>query len=73
MTVCQVRAAADALLDALPLNREDQRLRLDKAARVIRWAQARNAASKASHAKARSRALLAARIRIESLRCCIPP
>ena len=64
---------ADALLDALPLNQEDQRLRLAKAARIVQLTQARNATARASHAKARSRALLAGRIRVESLRCCIPP
>jgi hypothetical protein len=55
VTICQVRDAADALIDALPLNEEDQKLRLTKAARILRDRQKRNAASRASHLKARQR------------------
>ena len=73
VTVCQVRDAANALLDALPLNAEDRGLRLAKAARILRRKQARNAASRDSHAKARRGKLLAVGFTAEDLRCCIPP
>ena len=36
VTICQVRDAANALIDALPLGEEDQKLRLAKAARILR-------------------------------------
>ena len=68
-----MRDAAQALLDALPLGEEDQKLRLSKAARILRDKQARNAAARVSHAKARQRQLRGMGIRIEKLRCCIPP
>lgn len=64
--------AANALLDALPLNHEDQNLRLAKAAAQIRKTQRDNAAARASHAKARRRQLRRLGIRLERLRCCIP-
>jgi hypothetical protein len=73
VTICQVRDAANALLDALPLGEEDQKLRLAKAARILRDKQTRNTASRASHAKTRQRQLQAIGIRVEQLRCCIPP
>ena len=68
-----MRDASNALLDALPLNAEDQKTRLTKAARIIRQTQAKNAASRSSHAKARRRDLLTLGIQVEQLRCCIPP
>ena len=73
MTISQEKDAADALLDAWPLNAEDRTIRLGKAACVLRATQASNAASRASHAKARRLALLAMGVAVETLRCCIPP
>jgi len=73
VTICQVRSAASALLDALPLSPEDQKLRLAKAAKALRDDQRQNAASRACHTKARRRELRAMGIRLEKLRCCIPP
>ena len=73
MTVCQVRDAANVLLDVLTLSSaEDRKRRLSNAARIIRDTQASNAAARASHAKARQRELLAIRVHVEKLRCCIP-
>src|ERR1700730_15458834 len=72
VTICQVRAAANALLDALPLNVEDQKLRLAKAARLIRVMQARNTAARTSHAKTRAEQLKALGLSVQTLRCCIP-
>ena len=72
--MCQVRDASHALLDALTLgDEEDRARRLAKASRIIRETQAHNAAARVSHAKARQRELLALGIRVEQLRCCIPP
>ena len=72
MTICQVRKAANALLDALPLNTEDQKLRLSKVARIIREDQTNNAAARVSHTQARLKVLRAKGIRPDKLRCCIP-
>ncbi len=68
-----MRDAANAMLDALPLPPVDQKERLAKIARRIRHTQRVNAASRASHAKARQRELKALGIRIDKLRCCMPP
>jgi hypothetical protein len=57
----------------LPLNIEDQAIRLSKAARILAGTQARNAASALSHAKAKHERLLALNIHVQTLRCCIPP
>jgi hypothetical protein len=73
VTICQVRDAANALLDALPLNADDQNKRLAKSARILRYTQARNAAARASHAKSRQEQLRRIGIHVEKLRCCIPP
>jgi len=73
VTICQVRDAADALIDALTLNEEDQKLRLARAARILRDRQTKNAASRASHTKARQRQLRELGIHVDQLRCCIPP
>ena len=73
MTICQVRTATSALLDALPLNEEDRKLRLAKVAGEIQDDQRRNAAARVSHAKRRRRELAAIGIHVETLRCCIPP
>ncbi len=73
MTVCQAREAADALLDALPLAEQDQGMRLAKAARGLQRTQHRNAASRASHTKARLQLLRDKGIRIETLHCRRPP
>jgi len=72
VTICQVRDATNALLDALPLNPEDQQHRLAKAARIIQYTQAQNAAARISHTKARHDVLLKSGIYVETLRCCIP-
>ena len=60
-----MRDATNALLDALPLSKEDQKRRLAKAARIIRDTQRKNAAAKKSHAKARRKRLLKLGIRTE--------
>lgn len=73
VTVCQVRTAAEALLDALPLAPADRGRRIDRVAAVIRQTQARNAAAVRSHAKARRRKLRAIGIRAERLTSCHPP
>ena len=73
MNICQMRDVAGAWLDALPLNIKDQKLRLSKAAQEIRKTQRKNAAARASHAQARRAELKAIGIRVETLRCCIPP
>jgi hypothetical protein len=73
VTICQVRRATTALLDALTLNPEDRTRRLAKTADYIRDDQKRNAAARASHTKTRLRRLKAVRIRLNKLRCCIPP
>ena len=73
MTICQVRRAANALLDALTLNAEDQKLRLAKVARIIREDQKDKAAARASHTQARVKTLRAKGIYLSKLRCCIPP
>lgn len=72
VTICQVRDAANALLDALTLNPQDQKRRLAKAARIIRDTQRRNAAAKKSHAKTTRERLKALGVNIEKMRCCIP-
>jgi len=73
VTACQVRTAADALIDAPPLARADRDRRIDRAAEVIGQTQRRNAAACASHTKARRRRLRAIGIRAERLTNCIPP
>ena len=73
MTICQVRKAADVLIDVMGLNREDQTLRMEKVARFIRDDQHGNAAARVSHAKARLKVLETKKICLEKLRCCIPP
>ena len=72
MTICQVRDAASALLDALPLGTDDQKQRLSKAAKILRRTQERNAAARASHMKTRQARLRKLRINLAKLRCCIP-
>ena len=67
-----MRDAANALIDALPLNREDQKRRLAKAARIIRDTQQKNAAARKSHAKTRTNRLRKLGIHLKALRCCIP-
>ena len=73
MTICQVHRATDALLDALTLHPDDRKRRLEKAAQHIRDDQHRNAAAQASHTKTQLRLLRAKGIRLNNLRCCIPP
>ena len=73
MTICQVRTAANALLDALPLGEADRKLRLAKTASILQETQHQNAKSRASHTKARLRELRAIGISVKRLPCCIPP
>ena len=73
MTICQVRKAADVLIDVMGLNPEDQTSRLEKVARIIRDDQNGNAKARASHAKARLKVLEDKGICLGNLRCCIPP
>jgi hypothetical protein len=73
VTICQVRKAANVLLDALPLNEEGRKLRLAKAARNIRADQRTNAAARVSHTKTGLKVLKAKGICLGKLRCCIPP
>jgi len=73
VTICQVRRAADALLDALTLHPEDRKRRLAKITGDIRDDQKRNAAARASHTKTRLRVIKANGIRLDKLTCCIPP
>jgi hypothetical protein len=74
VTICQVRDAANTLLDVLPLSSpEDRRRRLARRALILRQRQQANAASRRSHAKRRQKELRAIGIRVTTLRCCIPP
>jgi hypothetical protein len=73
VTICQVRTAANALLDALPLSEADRKQRLAKVARVLQETQHQNAKSRASHTKSRLRELRAIGINLKRLSCCIPP
>ena len=61
------------LIDVMGLNPEDRTLRLEKVARIIRDDQNGNAKARLSHAKARLNVLKAKGIRLDRLRCCIPP
>ena len=68
------RDAANTLIDALSLSSEDdRRVRLARRAKIIRQTQQSNAASRASHAKNRQQQLQAIDVRVQKLRCCIPP
>ena len=71
--MCQVRTAADALIDALPLCRKDRLVRLAKAVEDIRQTQNKNARSRRSHTKTRLKRLDVLNIIPNQLRCCIPP
>lgn len=73
VTICQVRTAADALIDALPLSPNDRLARLEKAAEQLRRTQDKNARARRSHTKTRIRRLQSLKIVPEELRCCIPP
>jgi hypothetical protein len=72
VTICQMKDAANALIDSLPLSKEDQNRRLAKAARILRETQRRNAAARESHAKNQRKRFQQLGIRLETMRCCIP-
>ena len=74
VTICQVRDAANTLVDTLSLSSEQDRgIRLKRQAQIIRQTQRSNAAARASHTKTRHQQLRTLGIRVSTLRCCIPP
>ena len=73
ITLCQVRTAANALIDALPLQRRDRTLRLERASEKLVQDQQQNAAARRSHTKTRMGLLNERGIDLALLPCCIPP
>ncbi len=73
VTICQVRTAAHALLDALPLGNADRGQRLARTAEILQETQHDIAKSRASHTKGRLEELRAIGINVQRLRCYIPP
>ena len=71
LTVCQVRAAADALVGSADLCPPCRRGRLARAAELIARGQARNRQSAACHRKATLARLEQLGVDVATLRCCI--
>ena len=72
VTICQMKDAANALIDSLSLSKEDQKQRLAKAARILRETQRRNALARESHAKTQRKRFRKLGINLKTMRCCIP-
>ena len=72
MTLPQVHAAVNALIDALPLPPKARRERLQHAASKLDYWQARNAAARRSHVKRRKKKLRQLGIRLSELPRCDP-
>ena len=73
ITICQVRDACNALIDALPLPRKARQERLTRAAQILTRTQVRNTNARRCHTKTRLEKLNQMNITPEHLRCCIPP
>ena len=73
ITLCQVRTAANVLVDVLSLPKRARIERLEKASRNLRQTQDQNSRARRSHTKTSLLRLKSQGIRLEELPCCIPP
>ncbi len=71
LTLCQVRDALAAWLDALPLGKKAQDTMLTHAAWTISYVRNHNARAKASHQKTTTRDLARRGIDVEKIRTCL--
>ena len=71
LTLCQVRDALAAWLDALPLGKKAQGIILTHAAWTISYVRNHNAQAKASHQKTATRKLARLGIDVEKIRTCL--
>jgi hypothetical protein len=72
VTLPQVHAAANALIDALPLPPKTRCARLQHIASKLQYWQARNVAARRSHVKRRKKLLRQLGIRLSELPRCDP-
>ena len=72
ITLCQVRTAANALIDALPLPRRYRNERLERTSRKLLQDQHQNATARRCHTATRRRRIIDLGITLAELPCCIP-
>jgi hypothetical protein len=72
-TLCQVRTAANVLVDVLPLPKQARNQRLEKASNNLQQTQDQNRRARRSHTKKRLSHLTRLGIVLDNLACCIAP